>query len=88
MLRITIELVPGGREDGRRELARAELSNMTDLAVKSDYRIAAYELDNAPAVMSAWTANGLYCNHYRPQTVWALVAKAAIWAAKEAEKRA
>ena len=33
MLRIIVELVPGGYEPGKRELARAELGNISDLAL-------------------------------------------------------
>lgn len=87
VLRITIELVPSGHDRGKRELARAELSNVSNLDAKSDYEIVACEHDNAPAAASAWTASGLIRNHYRLQTVWALVAKAASWAANEAEKQ-
>jgi hypothetical protein len=85
MLRITVDLVPGGV--GRpRELARAELGNVSDLADRSDYRIAAREGDNPLAERRAWESRGLIAGHDRNQSVWALVAKAAAWAAAEAEK--
>lgn len=85
MLRITVELIPGGV--GRpRELARAVLGNVSDLADRSDYQVAAREGDNSLCGRRAWEARGLIAGHDRNQSVWALVAKAAAWAAAEAEK--
>ena len=37
MLRITIELVPGGREDGARVIGRGSIGNVSDLNELSDY---------------------------------------------------
>ncbi len=85
MLRITIEIIPGGV--GRpRELAQALLGNVSDLADRSNYQIAAREDDNKLAGRRAWEARGLINDHDRNQSVWALAAKAAAWAAAEAEK--
>jgi|NGEPerStandDraft_6_1074524.scaffolds.fasta_scaffold169132_3 hypothetical protein len=85
MLRITIELVPGGV--GRpRELAQAVLGNVSVLNSTSDYQIRAREGDNPIAGTKAWERRGVVAGHDRRQSVWALAAKAAAWAAKEAEK--
>ena len=87
MLRITVELVPGGRERAKRELARATLANVSGLAPKSNYEFEAREGDNQLAGTAAWESSGLIAGHFRHQSVWALVAKAAVWAAYQAEKR-
>jgi hypothetical protein len=85
MLRITVELVPGGHEGMKRELARAHVGNLSSLAPKSDYAIYANEGDNPVAGSGRWESRGMLGGHDRNQTVWALVAKVAAWAA--AEKR-
>ncbi len=87
MLRITIELVPGGREHAKKTIATAEISNVSYLADVSDYVI---EVDTKTCPnprLPAWQSRGMIAGHDRRATVWALVAKAAAWAAKEAEKQ-
>jgi len=84
MLRITVELIPGGDEARCRELARAQLGNISDLADTSDYEIIAGEGENKWAGAMPWVASGLIDGHDRRQTVWALVEKAAAWAMWEA----
>ena len=85
-MRIVVELVPGGYEDMKRELARAHLANRSALADVSDYRIIAREGANPLADKPAWEAVGNVVGHDRNQTVWTLVEKAAAWAKAEAEK--
>lgn len=87
MLRIIVELVPGGV--GRpRELARAELGNISGLADRSDYVVIAREGANPVSNMPPWASRGLISGHDRNSTsVWALVEKAARWANVEAEKQ-
>jgi hypothetical protein len=87
MLVIRVELWPGGWEDGKRELARANIGNVSNLANVSDYQIAVAEGANPIAGTPPWTGKGLLHQHDRRQSVWALVAKAAAWAAAEAEKQ-
>jgi hypothetical protein len=70
----------------KRELARAHVGNLSSLAAKSDYAIYANEIDNPVAGSGPWESRGMICGHDRNQTVWALVAKVAAWAAAEAEK--
>jgi len=86
MLRIIVELVPNGDESRVRELARAQLSNITALAPVSDYGIFACEGRNDVAGTIGWDSRGMIAGHDRMQSVWVLVAKAALWAASEAEK--
>jgi hypothetical protein len=81
MLRVTIELIPGGDENRRRELARMHIANLSNLAVMSDYTIYANEGVNPHARTVAWEIRGMISRHDREQSVWALVAKAAAWAA-------
>jgi hypothetical protein len=86
MLRVIVEIVPGGH--GRpREVARAQLGNISDLGKISDYEIEAREGTNGVTWAKAWESNGMILGHDREQSVWALVAKAAAWAAAEAEKQ-
>jgi hypothetical protein len=70
MLRIVIELVPGGVGKPR-ELARIIMGNQSHLADRSDYVIAAREADNRLAGRATWESRGLIANHNRNQTVFA-----------------
>ena len=84
MLRITVEIISGRK----RTLATADISNMSGLADVSDYAVEAKTAARAePSWHSEWEAHGMITGHDREQSVWALVAKAAAWAAREAEKR-
>jgi hypothetical protein len=83
MLRIRIELVPNGVESEKRELARAELSNLGG----GDYSIMAWEGDNCAARRGTWESRGHLTGHDRRSSCWELVIKAARWSAGEAEKR-
>lgn len=87
MLRIVIEIVPGGIGKPR-EVAQALLGNLSDFADRSDYAIRAREGANVLADAPAWDARGHILGHNRNQTVWRLVERAAKWAAEEADKAA
>ena len=86
MLRILVQLVPGGDEELLRELARAELGNISNLARMSDYAVVANESENRLAAMPAWSRRGLITRHDRRQSVWKLVERAAEWAGRQAEE--
>ena len=86
MLRIIVELVPGGYEPAKRELARAELGNVSDLAAVSNYVIRAGEGANPLTGTPAWQRTGKIENHRRNQSVWALVERAAAWCGDQAKK--
>jgi hypothetical protein len=76
MLRLTVELVPGGFEPMRRTIASMRISNMSDLADCSDYCIEAMEAANALTGDPARNAECMVLAHDRKQSVWALLAKA------------
>jgi hypothetical protein len=87
MLVIKVELWPGGYEGMKRTLAKAHVGNVSNLATVSDYVVSVSEGANPITETPAWTARGRIDGHDRQQSVWALVAKTAAWAAAEAEKR-
>jgi|ERR1700722_19878434 hypothetical protein len=76
MLRLTIELVPGGFEPMRRTIASMRISNMSDLADCSDYLVEATEVANALTGDPARSAECILLAHDRKQSVWALLTKA------------
>jgi hypothetical protein len=76
MLKLTIELVPGGFEPMRRTIASMRISNMSNLADCSDYCIAAMEAANALTGEPARNAKCMVLAHDRRQSVWALLEKA------------
>ena len=85
MLRITIDIISRGR---RRTLAYADISNMSNLADVSDYAVEVKTAFRAePTWHPEWESRGMISGFDRRQSVWALVEKAAAWAAKEAEKQ-
>jgi hypothetical protein len=86
MLRVTIDLVPGGFAPARRTIATMRIANISNLADVSDYRIDATEGRNGLTGDPPRSAACGVAGHARRQSVWALVAKAAE-AALEAERR-
>jgi hypothetical protein len=77
MLRVIIELVPGGHRELRRTIASMQIGNVSDLADISDYRINAMESANPMTSKPAVSATGIVVGHDRRQSVWSLIAKAA-----------
>lgn len=77
MLRVVVDLVPGGFNPLRRTIATMSISNVTDLADLSDYRIDAREGENALANLPPRNMSALVEGHDRRQSVWCLIAKAA-----------
>jgi hypothetical protein len=77
MLRITVDLVPGGFEPLSRKIATMQIANLSDLADLSDYAIEATEGPNPLTKTGARRAHGNVLAHERRQSVWALIAKAA-----------
>ncbi len=78
MLKIVVSLVPGGYEPLRRTIATMSVANLSDLADLSDYRIEATEQHNKLTGRPARSVTTQVLNHDRRQSVWVLVAKAAI----------
>lgn len=77
MLLITIELVPGGFEPTRRSIATLHISNESNLADFSDYRVTAIEGANPLSGTPPRIADCTVVNHDRRQAVWALLEAAA-----------
>jgi hypothetical protein len=74
MLRIIVELFPGGSPTGRRTLALMDIANVSMLDV-SDYVVATK--DAASPWRAACERKAKVTGHRRDQPVWSLVAKAA-----------
>ena len=87
MLRISIELLPGGDASRRRSLGTMTIVNVTDPTDVSGYEIAASEAANHLNGSPAWTAEAQVRDHDRRQSVWRLieVAASAIDAADKVE---
>jgi hypothetical protein len=89
MIRITVEIVPGGFEPLRRVIATMLVDNLSNLADRSDYRVRATEKESGITGLRARSMGAEVKNHDRRQSVWALIAKAAsAVAAAEAEPSA
>jgi hypothetical protein len=86
MLRVTVEILPGGDETRARVLATAEVGNVSDLAETSDYDLSVTEGHNPLTNTPPWSRRGHIFQHDRRTSVWVLVAKVAAWAAEEAAK--
>ena len=87
MLRVTIEIRPGGDKTRARAIAIANVANVSDLAEVSDYAVNVTEGENPISNTPPWSRRGYVFQHDRSSSVWALVAKVAAWAAEEAAKR-
>lgn len=74
MLRVTIELVSGGRS---RTLATASVGNVSDLASVSDYDVLAAEADNTLTGREAWRRRFTLEGHDRNSSCWRLIEKIA-----------
>jgi hypothetical protein len=86
VLRLTVEIWPGGDSQRARAVAIANIANVSDLADVSDYAVSVTEGHNSIADTRPWSQHGHILQHDRRTSVWALVAKVAIWAAEEAAK--
>ena len=86
MLCVTVEIWPGGDKTRARAVAIANVANLSDLADVSDYAVSVSEGYNPVTNTPPWSQGGSVFQHDRRTSVWALVAKVAIWAAEEAEK--
>jgi hypothetical protein len=86
LLRVTVEIWPGGDKERARVLATADVGNVSELADKSDYVVIVTEGQNPLANTPPWSRRGCIFQHDRRTSVWALVAKVANWAAEEATR--
>ena len=83
MLRVTVEIWPGGEPRRARILATAFIANVSDLEDISNYTMRVSEGVNPVAGTPAWKAEGEVRGHDRRASVWSLVAKVAAWAAEQ-----
>jgi len=86
MLRITVEIWPGGDKTRASAVAIANVANLSELADVSDYAVSVTEGHNPVSNTPPWSQRGSVLHHDRRTSVWALVARVAIWAAEEAAK--
>jgi hypothetical protein len=90
MIRITVEIWPGGDATRAREIARMNIANVSNFAPDSTYEIWASS-DANKFGQPAFEASGMTVHHTREDSIWMLVAKAvdrvaAGWLAASAEK--
>ena len=76
MLVISIDLVPGGDESNRRTIGSMRISNLSDLAPISDYKVQVTEASNPLTGTPSRECDCVVRGHNRAQSVWALLAKA------------
>lgn len=77
MLRVTVDIVPGGFEPLRRKIASMTIANITNLAAHSDYAVDAMEGPNPLTGQRSLNTSATIYNHDRASSVWVLIAKAA-----------
>ncbi|QOZ51575.1 hypothetical protein [Bradyrhizobium sp. CCBAU 53338] len=76
MLRVTVELFPGGAADFRRTIAVMHIGNISDLANRSDYRVDISEGENPLTGNAPATRTVFVRDHDRRQSVWRLIGAA------------
>ena len=86
MLRVTVEIWPGRDKTRAHAVAIANVANLSDLADVSDYAVSVTEGHNPVTNTPPWSQRGQIYEHDRRTSVWALIAKVAVWAAEEAGK--
>jgi hypothetical protein len=86
VLRITVEIWPGGDKTRARAVAIANVANVSDLADVSDYAVSVTEGHNPVTNRPPWSQRGHLFQHDRRTSVWALVAGVAAWATEKAAK--
>jgi hypothetical protein len=77
MLIVRIELVPGGLSPMRRPIGTVQISNVSELADISNYKLLAMEGMNPLTGTSARMAECILVGHDRRQSVWRLIEAAA-----------
>jgi hypothetical protein len=86
MIRVTVELWPGGSNARAREIARMNIGSISDRAQAVDYEIWASSDTHAPTGQPAFEASGKVVKHKRNDSIWALLTKATAWVAASAKK--
>jgi hypothetical protein len=82
MLRVTVELVPGGDDRRARPIAIMTIANVSNLADISDYEFRTADAPNPLAKTADRQRQGVVQRHDRRQNVWSLVGKAATLASE------
>ncbi|SHI08088.1 hypothetical protein SAMN05443248_8013 [Bradyrhizobium erythrophlei] len=70
MLRVTVEIWPGGDKTRARSLAIANVANLSDLANVSDYAVSVSEGYNPVTNTPPWSQRGQIYEHDRRTSVW------------------
>ena len=83
MIKVTIEIIPGGYAEARRTIGLMHVANISNLARRSDYRVDFTEGNNPLTGMKSFTRTVYVRDHDRNQSVWSLIEKA-IAAGKDA----
>lgn len=83
MIKVTIEIIPGGYAEGRRTIGLMRIANISDLARRSDYRVDIAEGENPLTGTKSLACTVYVRGHDRHQSVWSLIEKA-IAAGKDA----
>ena len=86
MIRVIIEIVPGGNERRKTSHAGAEIVCIDGDGFFGDYAVSVGENSNPCVPRLDWTARGHVMRVDRRQSVWALIEKVAHFAVEEAEK--
>ncbi|MGY4177651.1 hypothetical protein ACVIHH_002942 [Bradyrhizobium sp. USDA 4518] len=75
MIRVTVEILPGGAEELRRMAGSMTIGNISNFADVSDYSVRATESANPLAGTPPQTRNFIVRRHARRQSVWKLLAR-------------
>jgi hypothetical protein len=76
MIKVTVEILPGGYAEYQRTIGLMRIANVTDFARRSDYRVDLTEADNPIAGTKARASTVYVRDHDRNQSVWSLIAAA------------
>jgi hypothetical protein len=75
MLVVRVELWPAGEQIFSRQIAQMRISNISDLAPVSTYRIHASSSAASRLGIRAFVAEGMTIDHRRRDPLWVLLAK-------------
>ena len=88
MIVVKVYLWPNGDADREREIATADIANISGLAGLSSYAVLAAERASDVTGLPTQSAGFEIHSHDRRQSVWGLVAKVAMHAAMQFNRRA
>jgi hypothetical protein len=76
MIKVTVEILPGGFSGFRRTLGLMHVANVSDLADRSDYEVRIAENANPLAGTTPRACHVMVRDHDRRQSVWTLIGAA------------